>query len=126
MWNSGSNASIPTVRYGTNSSLLSLSASGSSSTFSIADTCMQYATQPRQFIDPGFQHDVVLTGLAPSTVYFYQFGNAQEGWSDVLSFTSAPVDGDASQPTRIIATADTGTNSSGRLCTAMHFSGSGD
>lgn len=108
MWNSGSNASVPTVQYGLSASSLTQSATGISSTFSVTDTCFQYSTQPKQWIDPGFQHDVVITALSPATRYYYQYGNAQEGWSPVSSFLSAPVVGDLSQTTQFIATADTG------------------
>ena len=35
-------------------------------------------------------HTVVLKQLQPGTRYFYQFGNDQDGWSDVQTFTSRP------------------------------------
>ena len=40
------------------------------------------------FRDPGYIHSVVLSGLSPNTVYFYQVGNDVDGWSQVFQFTS--------------------------------------
>lgn len=112
MWNSGSNASTPVVRYGSSATSLTMSATGSSSTFTVEDTCFKDSPLPKQWIDPGYQHDVVLSGLSPSTTYFYQYGNADECWSDVFNFTSAALVGDTTQPTLFVATADTGTSCS--------------
>ena len=33
---------------------------------------------------------VVLSGLLPSTMYYYRYGNDADGWSDVKSFMSRP------------------------------------
>jgi hypothetical protein len=37
-------------------------------------------------------HTVILQKLKPGHKYFYQFGNGQDEWSDVYSFTARPSD----------------------------------
>lgn len=41
-------------------------------------------------LQPYQHHHVVVTGLKPGTQYFYKVGDATDGFSSVLSFTSAP------------------------------------
>ncbi|MBI4951118.1 MAG: metallophosphoesterase family protein, partial [Myxococcales bacterium] len=38
----------------------------------------------------GIVHEVVLTGLAPSTTYYYRAGNPADGWSNEYSFRTGP------------------------------------
>jgi hypothetical protein len=40
------------------------------------------------FRSPGYIHFTLLTGLAFDTIYYYQFGNELDGWSEVRQFTS--------------------------------------
>lgn len=63
------------MQYSTDASSLSMSATGESNSY--------YA--------PTVTHHVVLPGpLKPATTYYYRCGDAAGGWSDVLSFVSAP------------------------------------
>jgi hypothetical protein len=52
-------------------------------------------------------HSVVLSGLIPATVYYYQYGNAVEGYGPVLSFTSAKPTG-PNVPVSFLAIGDVG------------------
>lgn len=38
-------------------------------------------------------HHVTITGLAPSTVYFYRCGSPTSGYSETFNFTSPPAVG---------------------------------
>jgi phosphodiesterase/alkaline phosphatase D-like protein len=38
---------------------------------------------------PYYHHHVVITGLSTGTQYFYQCGDATNGYSEVYSFTTA-------------------------------------
>ena len=49
---------------------LALVAKGESKTYTAEDFCSLQG----KFIDPGYIHDVLLTGLQPSTVYYYSCG----------------------------------------------------
>jgi hypothetical protein len=52
-------------------------------------TCVDVDAGQEWFRDPGFIHSVLLSGLAPDTAYYYQFGNDVDGWSQVYQFNSA-------------------------------------
>lgn len=75
-WSTVKNTATTTVRYGKRSTLLSGSATGASVSY--------YQT---------YHHHVTLPGLEPNTEYFYQVGDATGGFSDILSFKSAPLTG---------------------------------
>ena len=77
-WATNLNTATSTVRYGTSASALTSVATGSGHSY--------YQL---------FNHDVVLVGLAPATVYYYSCGNAAAGWSKVYSFESPRAAGDA-------------------------------
>jgi hypothetical protein len=51
-------------------------------------------------------HTVVLNNLQPGQVYFYQFGNDVDGWSEIAQFRSRPPKG--SKNAKFIAYADMG------------------
>lgn len=91
MFNSASSRT-PRVRFGVRADQLDREASGASTTYAAADMCHAPATTTSQltFRDPGFMHKVVLQGLLPDQIYFYQYGNDQDGWSKVQSFRSKP------------------------------------
>ena len=59
----------PVVKFGTQKELESI-ATGESQTYTASDFCFING----MFIDPGFIHDVLLTDLKPSTVYYYSCG----------------------------------------------------
>lgn len=51
----------------------------------------------------GFHHNVRVTGLEPSTQYYYKVGNEQDGWSSAHTFKTAPQAADADQASYQIA-----------------------
>ncbi len=58
-------------------------------------------------------HFAVMTGLTPSSSYYYRVGNDQYGWSSVFPFTSAPSVGDTSiYPISFITYGDMGISNS--------------
>ncbi|EGD74899.1 iron/zinc purple acid phosphatase-like protein [Salpingoeca rosetta] len=73
-WQTHTRTATSVVRYGLNSTALTMHATGNCSSY--------YAT---------FDHHVVLHNLLPKTRYYYQVGDATGGWSKVFSFVSAPL-----------------------------------
>lgn len=110
MWVSADPASVPTVRFGLSATGLTQSAIGSSHTYQASDMCHFPATLegPLNFINPGYMHDVLLTGLTPDTDYFYQYGNDLHGFSSVASFHTAPAVGPFDRPFKFVAYGDMG------------------
>jgi hypothetical protein len=78
-------------KYGTNPANLDKTASGTSSSY--------YLT---------YDHHVILKNLAPSTTYYYQCGDSAAGWSDVISFKSAPSYDTLTYPIKILTFGDMG------------------
>lgn len=64
----------PVVHYGTRPSYLGSIATGTSKTYKKTDMCGPPASLSG-FSNPGFIHDVLITGLIPSTQYFYSYGS---------------------------------------------------
>ncbi|KJE92073.1 nucleotide pyrophosphatase/phosphodiesterase [Capsaspora owczarzaki ATCC 30864] len=114
MWVTNEDKTIPTVQYGTSAGILNMNMSGTSHTYRASDICSPLASTPSPvlFIDPGFFHDVLLTNLAPSTLYWYRYGNDATGWSAVANFTTAPQPG-KNTPISFVVYADMGTYSTG-------------
>ena len=79
-WQTVDDTTTTRVKYGTDASSLSQEASGFSDSY--------YST---------FDHHVTLANLEPDTQYFYQCGDDEAGWSEVLSFRTAPGDDKASE-----------------------------
>eukprot|EP01133_Synstelium_polycarpum_P003997 gene3997-4627_t len=79
----------PKVYYGTTSNPKTL-AEGTTTTYTIDQMCEAPANNPNYWKDPGFIHDVVLTGLHPNTHYYYYFGSHASGYSKLYTFVSAP------------------------------------
>ena len=73
-WTSGS-SNTPFVQYGLHPEMLQFSAKGTSQTYAASDMCGPPANITGYFIDPGYLHDVLLTGLHPNTPYYYKFGS---------------------------------------------------
>jgi hypothetical protein len=98
MFESASALSRPAVRFGTSADALSTTVTGSCAVpYTIDDMCFPPANDPKVFFSPGHICDVVMTGLAPATQYFYQYGSLDlDLWSEMRSFTSAPVAGPGS------------------------------
>jgi len=117
------NASSPVVVWGASADALTSTASASSSTYTQADiqaACGFTSTPPAKanvlaigmgWVDPGTFHFASLTGLAPSTTYFYRVQDTATAdpstSSPVFSFTTAPAAG-SSETVSIIYTADMG------------------
>ena len=67
--------SPPFVRYGVNKSLL-LSAKAISTTYHADELC-GFPANSIGFREPGYIHNALLTGLEPSTFYYYRFGSKE-------------------------------------------------
>jgi hypothetical protein len=60
-------------------------------TYTIDDMCDKPANDKKSWRDPGYFHDVVLTGLQASTRYYYKYGStANNSLSAEQSFVSSP------------------------------------
>lgn len=110
---SGSRDVAPSVRFGTSPQQYTSTVTGASKTYNASDMCQLPATKFAQayFRDPGFIHVVILTGLAHSTMYFYQYGNDVDGWSEERSFLSRP-EKSTEETVKFLAFADMGIDSS--------------
>jgi hypothetical protein len=60
----------PMVKFGRTEAELNLVCKGKSQTYTANDFCSLQG----KFIDPGYIHDVLLTNLQPSKVYYYSCG----------------------------------------------------
>jgi hypothetical protein len=60
-----------------------------------AGSCWDDPTSSQLYLHPGFLHNAVLQPLQPARRYFYKFGSSDGGWSDVYSFISPRIPGDA-------------------------------
>jgi len=85
------------------------------------------------FVDGGEEsytqthHLATMTGLSPSTKYYYQVGGPDSGFSDVLEFTSAPDTGsDLKAPLRFGIWGDMGTANSQILSSVQKEVASGN
>ena len=80
-----------------------VTATGVSRTFAISDMCGAPANESASWVDPGLQHDVLLTNLPPNTTISYVYGSAvaamgphpgagraAPGWSANFSFHTGP------------------------------------
>ncbi len=91
-WTTGT-SSTPTVFYGFSQDVLNLTAYGTSRTYKASDMCGPPANLSIYFWDPGYLHGVLLTGLLPNSLYYYQYGS--EGvYSDVKTFRTSLRKGD--------------------------------
>lgn len=70
--------------YSTNESALVEVVTGTSMTYSIADLCGAPATTDG-WVEPGNLHTALMTGLKPSTRYFYKYGEVREQ-NNLLSY----------------------------------------
>lgn len=68
-------AGSPMVKYGTSPGMYTLTANGTNTTYTAADLCGAPANSTG-FVNPGAINRVLLTGLAPSTRYYYIYGDA--------------------------------------------------
>eukprot|EP00339_Tiarina_fusa_P014106 CAMPEP_0117015144 /NCGR_PEP_ID=MMETSP0472-20121206/12154_1 /TAXON_ID=693140 ORGANISM="Tiarina fusus, Strain LIS" /NCGR_SAMPLE_ID=MMETSP0472 /ASSEMBLY_ACC=CAM_ASM_000603 /LENGTH=419 /DNA_ID=CAMNT_0004718879 /DNA_START=100 /DNA_END=1359 /DNA_ORIENTATION=+ len=59
-------------------------------------------TQSTYLESAGWFHNVIATGLYKNTMYQYQCGNAETGWSSTFTFKTAPEDGTRDNRTFII------------------------
>ena len=79
----------PTVEYGECGGKLDKISMGTWRTYKASDMCGPPANLSAHFINPGYLHEVVLTGLKPHTRYCYRCGNPQFKYSREKSFVSA-------------------------------------
>ena len=108
-WTTGT-STVPVVLYGLSPDNLQFSASGVSRTYTASDMCGPPANDSTHFIEPGYLHDVLLTDLQPSTVYYYKYGS--EGtFSNVSTFKTAAASGDP-RPFKFIMYGDMGETAS--------------
>ncbi|BDA46085.1 probable inactive purple acid phosphatase 27 [Coccomyxa sp. Obi] len=75
-------------------------------TYTRADICGAPANGTGYF-DPGSLHTAAMTGLQPSTKYYYVYGSDADGYALEAFFTTAPASGDQSL-VKIIMSADMG------------------
>ena len=68
-------AGKPMVKYGTTPGMYTMTANGTNTTYTAADLCGAPANSTG-FVNPGAINRVLLTGLAPSTRYYYIYGDA--------------------------------------------------
>ncbi|DAZ94411.1 TPA: LOW QUALITY PROTEIN: hypothetical protein N0F65_003440 [Lagenidium giganteum] len=111
MFNSASKR-LPRARYGLSPSELTKVRTGNSTTYEARDMCHAPANQTAQrlFRDPGFMHTVIMSSLQPERRYFYQYGNDEDGWSQIQSFVSPPAR--TAKNAKFIAYADMGVDGS--------------
>ena len=108
-WNSGSTA-LPIVSYRPRgSNALFQAQGGTTQTYSADDLCGSEAAevQPQNFIDPGYFHTAVMTGLKPGTEYEYYVVQNDSPQSPTYAFRSAPTPDD---PVAFLMWADMGSN----------------
>jgi len=92
-WQTLDQTSSSIVRFGTVSGALDQTANGDSSSYSAT-----------------YDHHVTLRNLKPNTRYYYQAGDDAAGWSEELSFVTAPTD--SQYPLTIAIIGDMGTYNS--------------
>ncbi|EFA75326.1 hypothetical protein PPL_11402 [Heterostelium album PN500] len=89
MWISGTD-DTPIVMVGTSPSSLLDKFTGTTVTYTINQMCEKPAIDPLYFRNPGFIHDVIISGLDHATEYYYTFGSNNDGFAGPFSFISAP------------------------------------
>lgn len=106
LWNSRNDNDNPAVKWGTAPGAYTGVAYAESATYAASDLCGDPA-QTHGWFTPHFWQNALITGLKPSTVYYYVYGSDANGWSAEASFISAPPRG-ADQAVNILACADLG------------------
>ncbi len=91
-WTTGTN-STPVVFYGLRQDHLNLTTTGSSKTYKASDMCGPPANMTLFFLNPGYLHEVLLTGLEPNSKYYYKYGS-HGVYSVVKSFKTSLRRGD--------------------------------
>ena len=99
----------PTVEYGLCGSQLDKTSTGTSRTYKASDMCGPPANLSAHFINPGYLHDVILTGLRPSTRYCYRYGSPGFKYSSEKNFTSLIQPG-SKRSFKFVAYGDMGTS----------------
>ncbi|KAG6630331.1 hypothetical protein CIPAW_13G010400 [Carya illinoinensis] len=60
---------------------------------SLLDSAVPSPAKDFGWHDPGFIHSAVMTGLWPSSSFFYRYGSDSVGWSDQFQFKTPPAGG---------------------------------
>eukprot|EP01133_Synstelium_polycarpum_P015456 gene15456-18338_t len=89
-WISGHASDTPFVFWGLTPQTMNNTASGTTRTYTVDQLCGSVASSSTYFRDPGMINDAVMTGLTPSTQYYYYVGSESTGTSKVYNFISAP------------------------------------
>ncbi|KAJ0038389.1 hypothetical protein Pint_23840 [Pistacia integerrima] len=66
------------------------------STFTQDNMCSSVLPSPAKdfgWHDPGYIHSAVMTGLQPSSTFFYRYGSKSVGWSKQIKFRTPPAGG---------------------------------
>eukprot|EP00730_Choanoeca_flexa_P015567 TRINITY_DN7178_c0_g1_i1.p1 TRINITY_DN7178_c0_g1~~TRINITY_DN7178_c0_g1_i1.p1 ORF type:complete len:681 (+),score=128.81 TRINITY_DN7178_c0_g1_i1:193-2235(+) len=87
MWVSNSNTT--SVVYWGEGTDITTATLGDTWTYAAADMCGPPANTTG-FVDPGYMHSVILTGLKPKTKYSYKVGQPTLSNTSTFSFTSSP------------------------------------
>jgi acid phosphatase type 7 len=106
LWNSRNNNENAAVKWGASPGAYSGVAYAESATYAASDLCGDPA-QTHGWFTPHYWNNALMTGLKPSTVYYYVYGSDANGWSAEASFVSAPAPG-PNQAVNILACADMG------------------
>lgn len=96
----------PVVQWGLRSKTYRFAANATTTTITAAELCGTPANSTG-YISPGAIHTGVMSGLQPSTVYYYRYGDASKGFgfSPEYKITTAPAVGTA---VKLLAIADLG------------------
>jgi hypothetical protein len=104
VWNAAGLDAGQRVKFGTSPGVYTGVAYATPHTYTAADLCEEPATG-HGWLDPHIWNYALMTGLKPSTVYYYVFGSDAGAWSSERSFVSAPLPG-PNTPVNILAFAE--------------------
>ncbi|KAL4458159.1 hypothetical protein ABPG75_013024 [Micractinium tetrahymenae] len=118
-------AAQPVAQYGRAPRALAFTVPARTATYGAADMCGGPASG-EGFLDPGWLHTALLTGLEPGQQYWYRVGDAKSGlFSAEYSFRAAPAPG-PDQAVHILTLADQGVGEVDGSYAAMEYSPAAD
>jgi hypothetical protein len=104
VWNAAGLDAGQRVKFGTSPGVYTGVAYATPHTYTVSDLCGAPATT-QGWMSPHIWNYALMTGLKPSTVYYYVFGSDAGAWSSERSFVSAPLPG-PNTPVNILAFAE--------------------